>query len=125
MSQLNNINRRSFLGRAALGLGAVVGAPTLLSQIPQRACAAVSGDLLFCNSGLSIGDVVFLDPKRLGGIAPIAALGNDDVKLPIGVITGLGTIELKLNGVADCDSMPTIYDERLRLDDWKVDFAEC
>ena len=40
MNQRNSINRRSFLGRSLVGLGALAGVPTLLSQIPQKSSAA-------------------------------------------------------------------------------------
>ena len=90
----NSINRRSFLGRSLVGLGALVAAPTLLSQIPQAASAAVSsGNLLFCGAGLSIGDILYVGDK--GCITPI----RDPIYghgRELGVVTGPSTIKLCL-----------------------------
>ncbi len=91
----NSINRRGFLGRSLVGLGALAAAPTLLAQIPQKVTAAVSGgDLLFCNSGFYIGDVVFMDRK--GAVAPIADIATGDYVLQVGIVTGPSTIKLSI-----------------------------
>lgn len=80
MNLSNSINRRSFLGRSLVGLGALASAPMLLAQIPQK--LRTTNHLLQVNdaTGLIPGLPVFIGRDGCATQEP-----PEDYVVPIGI----------------------------------------